>query len=343
MQHAPIQPPDPDAVAAARELSAGQAKPPGSLGVLEDLGAWIAGCQGACPPRPLDDVRVTVFAGDHGVTASGVSAYPAAITPAMVRAIAAGVAGISALATANRVRVEVVDIAVAEDLADLDPAVARVKVCHGLAAIDVEDALTDDQVDAALRAGERLAAEAAADGAQLLIAGDLGIGNTTIAAALVAATFGLPATAVAGRGTGIDDATLAHKTAVIQRALLRVGPRAADPRQRLKALGSADLAAGVGFMLGAARAGVPVLLDGLIAVAEASVAASFDPGVLGWLRAGHRSTEPGQSLALERLGLEPLLQARMRLGEGTGAVLAVPIVRSAVAALRDIAQLSDLG
>ncbi|HMQ38064.1 MAG TPA: nicotinate-nucleotide--dimethylbenzimidazole phosphoribosyltransferase [Micropruina sp.] len=337
-----IEPPDAAAIAAARELSGAQAKPPGSLGVLEDLGAWIAGCQGECPPRPLDDVRVVVFAGDHGVAASGVSAYPAAITPAMVHGIAAGVAGVSALAAANGVRVEIVDIAVAEDLAGLDPAIGRFKVCRGSGSIEVEDALTGERLDAALAAGERIATDAAADGAQLLIAGDLGIGNTTVAAALIASTFGLSAAAVTGRGTGVDDATLAHKVAVIQRALVRAGHRASDPRQRLQALGSADMAAGVGFMLGAAAAGVPVLLDGLIAVAEASVAASMHPGVRPWLWAGHRSSEPGQSLALARLGLEPLVDLRMRLGEGTGAVVAVPIVRAAVAALRDIARLSDL-
>ena len=230
----------------------------------------------------------------------------------------------------------------AEDFADLDPAIGRHKVTRGSGSIETEDALTEEQLDSALDAGERIATEAAADGAQLLIAGDLGIGNTTIAAALIASTFGLPAASVAGRGTGVDDAALARKVAVIQRALVRAGHRASDPRQRLIALGSADMAVGVGFMLGAARAGVPVLLDGLIAVAEASVAASMQPGVRPWLWAGHRSSEPGQSLALARLGLEPLVDLRMRLGEGTGAVVAVPIVRAAVAALRDIAQLSDL-
>ncbi len=337
-----IEPPDEAAIAAARELSAGQAKPPGSLGVLEDLAAWVAGCQRQCPPRQLEDVRVVVFAGDHGVATSGVSAYPAEITPAMVRGIAAGVAGVSALAAANGVRVDIVDIAVAADLADLDPAVGRFKVCSGSGSIETQDALTGDQLDAALAAGERIATEAATDGAQLLIAGDLGIGNTTVAAALIASTFGLPPAAVAGRGTGVDDVVLARKVAVIQRALVRAGDRASDPRQRLQALGSADMAAGVGFLLGAAAAGVPVLLDGLIAVAEASVAASMHPEVRPWLWAGHRSSEPGQSLALTRLGLEPLLDLRMRLGEGTGAVVAVPIVRAAVAALRDIAQLSDL-
>ena len=342
MTHTAIAPPDATAAAAARLRSDGQAKPLGALGRLEDLGVWLAGCQGVSPPRPLTDVRVVVFAGDHGVTASGVSAYPAAITPAMVRAIAAGVAGVSVLAAANQVSVSLYDLAVDAEFTDLDPEISRFKLRRGSGSIDREDALTAAEVTAALAAGDRIAAEQIADGAQLLIAGDLGIGNTTVAAALIAASYGLPAAAVTGRGTGVDDATLAHKTAVIDAALARAGARAADPMQRLAALGSADLAAGVGFLLGAARRGTPVLLDGLIALAEAVVAASIDPGVVAWLAAGHRSTEPGQSVALTRLGLEPLLDLGLRLGEGTGAVAAVPLLRSAVATLRDLAQLSDL-
>ena len=342
MTHTAIAPPDATAAAAARLRSDGQAKPLGALGRLEDLGVWLAGCQGVSPPRPLADVRVVVFAGDHGVTASGVSAYPAAITPAMVRAIAAGVAGVSVLAAANQVSVSLYDLAVDAEFTDLDPEISRFKLRRGSGSIDREDALTAAEVTAALAAGDRIAAEQIADGAQLLIAGDLGIGNTTVAAALIAASYGLPAAAVTGRGTGVDDATLAHKTAVIDAALARAGARAADPMERLAALGSADLAAGVGFLLGAARRGTPVLLDGLIALAEAVVAASIDPGVVAWLAAGHRSTEPGQSVALTRLGLEPLLDLGLRLGEGTGAVAAVPLLRSAVATLRDLAQLSDL-
>ena len=158
----------------------------------------------------------------------------------------------------------------------------------------------------------------------------------------VAATLGVPAAAVTGRGTGIDDGTLQHKTALIEAALVRAGDRVADPVERLAALGAADFAAAVGFMTGAARRGVPVLLDGVIAVAEALVADDYAPGTKAWLQAGHRSTEPGQSLALDRLGLKPLVDFSMRLGEGSGAVLAVPMVRSAVAALTGIAQLSDV-
>jgi nicotinate-nucleotide--dimethylbenzimidazole phosphoribosyltransferase len=330
------------AYAAARELSDGQAKPLGALGDLETLAAWVASCQGACPPQQLDDVRVVVFAGDHGIAADGVSAYPAAITPAMVHGIAAGHAGVTALAAANGVRVSIYDLGVAVDFPELPAEISRFKVRRSSGAIHLEDALTRAEVEQALAAGDTIAAEQIADGAQLLISGDLGIGNTTIAAALIAASLGVPAGAVTGRGTGIDEGTLVHKTALVEAALARAGERVSDPVERLAALGAADFAAAVGFIAGAARRGVPVLLDGVIAAAEALVAEDWAPGTKAWLQAGHRSTEPGQAIALDRLGLKPLVDLSMRLGEGSGAVLAVPVVRSAVAALTGIAQLADL-
>lgn len=338
----PVRAPSNAAYAAARALSDGQAKPLGALGDLETLAAWVASCQGVCPPRQLDDVRVVVFAGDHGIAADGVSAYPVEITPAMVYGIAGGHAGVSALAAANNVSVAIYDLGVAVDFDDLPPEVSRFKVRRSSGAIHLTDALTRAEVEAALAAGDTIAAEQIADGAQLLISGDLGIGNTTVAAALIAATLGVPGAAVTGRGTGIDEGTLVHKTALIEAAVARAGDRVADPVERLAALGAADFAAAVGFISGAARRGVPVLLDGVIAVAEALVAEDYAPGTKAWLQAGHRSTEPGQALALDRLGLAPLVDFSMRLGEGSGAVLAVPMLRSAVAALTGIAQLSDL-
>jgi len=170
----------------------------------------------------------------------------------------------------------------------------------------------------------------------------MGIGNTTPAAALIAATFAVPAEEVTGRGTGIDDTALTAKTELIQRALDRAGTRVADPVTRLAALGSADIAAGVGFLVAAARAGIPVLLDGIVALAEASVAEDLAPGCVTWWAAGHRSTEPAQQLATEKLGLVPLLDLGLRLGEGSGAVAAVPLVRSAALLLSDMALLADL-
>lgn len=281
-----------------------------------------------------------VFAGDHGIARHGVSAYPAAVTPAMVRTLLDGRAGVCALAAAHGVRVRVLDVSVDDDLVGVDPAVQRFKVRRGSGPIHLEDALSTAETEAALAAGATVAGEEIAAGADLLISGDMGIGNTTPAAALVAAALGLPASEVTGRGTGVDDATLRHKQALVQQAVDRVGDR--DPVGLLTGLGGADLAASVGFLLEAARRGVPVLLDGMIATACATVAELHTPGAARWFAAGHRSTEPAQQLALDKLGLEPLLDLGMRLGEGSGAVAAVPLLRSAAALLRDVALLSEL-
>jgi len=336
-----ITPPDRAAYVAARARLDALAKPVGALGRLEDLAAWVAACQGSCPPRPLDRVRAVVLAGDHGVSQYDVSAYPREVTPAMVRGFVAGVAGVSVLARQHGVALRVADLGVDDELADL-PAVTRHKVRRSTAPLHLADPLTHAETEQALAAGGRIAAEEIAAGADLLIVGDMGIGNTTPAAALVAATFGVRAEEVTGRGTGVDDARLAHKTRLIQAGLDRAGDRVADPVTRLTALGSADLAAGVGFLVAAAEARVPVLLDGVAAVAEASVAEDLAPGTIGWCAAGHRSTEPAQRLALDKLGLEPVLDLGLRLGEGSGALAAVPVLRSAVLLLGEMALLSDL-
>jgi nicotinate-nucleotide--dimethylbenzimidazole phosphoribosyltransferase len=237
---------------------------------------------------------------------------------------------------------QVLDLGVDADLADLPAEVRRHHLRRSSGSIDREDALSLDQTRTALAAGEAIVAEEIAAGADLLVLGDLGIGNTTSAAALVAATFGVAAEAVTGHGTGVDDAVLAHKTQVVHAALTRTTGRVADPVERLAALGSADLAAGVGFLVGAARAGVPVLLDGIVTVAELAVAEDLEPGVVAWCAAGHRSTEPAQQLALDKLGLVALLDVGLRLGEGTGALTALPVLRSAVLLLREMALLADL-
>ena len=336
----PIAPPDPSVLAAARSLSDAQAKPTGALGRLEELAAWVAACQGVCPPRPLADVRVVVFAGDHEVAASGVSAYPAEVTPAMVHGILAGGAGVNALARAVGASVTVYDFGV-RVLEGVPEEVQRFRIGPARP-IHLEDALTESELAAALDAGDTIAAEAIAEGAQLLIAGDLGIGNTTPSAALLAASLDLRGADVAGRGTGIDDKKLAGKVAVIDQALDRIGDRARDPRQRLAALGSADIAAAVGFISGAVRRGVPVVVDGLIASVEALLADELYPGSRAWMVAGHRSTEPGCELAQTHLGLTPILDLQMRLGEGSGAVLSVGVLKAAVAALREVTLLADL-
>jgi nicotinate-nucleotide--dimethylbenzimidazole phosphoribosyltransferase len=328
----------PDAVTrrSAEERLAGLAVPPGSLGRLGELGVWLASCQGVVPPTAPANVRLAIFAGDHGVAAYGVSAFPPAITGAMVGTFRAGRAGVSALARAHDVAVRVIDVAVD------DETVGDLKVRRGSGPIHLEDALSAAEAQHALAVGERVAHEEIAAGADLLISGDMGIGNTTVAAALIAAGLGLPAGVVVGRGTGIDEAALAGKTAVVDQALRRAGERVAHPVETLTALGSADLAAATSYLLTAARAGVPVLLDGLMAVACALAAERIEPGAAAWFAAGHRSTEPAQTLALARLGLEPLLDLGLRLGEGSGAVAAVPLVRASAALLSDVALLAEL-
>ncbi|MBB2893803.1 nicotinate-nucleotide--dimethylbenzimidazole phosphoribosyltransferase [Flexivirga oryzae] len=332
--------------AEATERLAALATPPGALGRLGEIGVWVAACQGQVPPRPLDNVRLVIFAGDHGVAAHGVSAFPAAITGAMVRTFLSGRAGVNALARAHDVAVRVLDIGVAEDFPDISAqqraALTAYKIRRGSGAIHLDDALSADETEAALAAGAAVAGEEIAAGAQLLISGDMGIGNTTPAAALVAAALGLPGAEVVGRGTGITDEGLMHKADVIDAALARAGDRTLSPIETLTALGSADLAATTGYLLAAAQHGIPVLLDGLMSVACALTADRIDAGASAWFAAGHRSTEPAQSLALAKLGLEPLLDLGLRLGEGSGAVAAVPLLRSAVALLRDVALLSEL-
>ncbi|MEU4450545.1 nicotinate-nucleotide--dimethylbenzimidazole phosphoribosyltransferase [Nocardioides sp. NPDC023903] len=341
-----IQTPNEDVRLAAAERLGALATPPGALGRLGELGVWVAACQGEVPPRPIENVRLVIFAGDHGVAQHGVSAFPPAITGAMVRTFLGGRAGVSALAKAHGVQVRVLDLGVDEEFPDLDEvtreALTQQKIRRGSGAIHLEDALSAEETRAALEAGAAVAREEIAAGAQLLISGDMGIGNTTPAAAMVAAGLGLPASEVTGRGTGIGDDALRTKTDVITAALDRAGERAGDPIETLAALGSADLAATTGYLLEAARSGTPVLLDGLMSVACALTADRIEPGAATWYAAGHRSTEPAQSMALEKLGLEPLLDLDLRLGEGSGAVAAVPIVRSAVALLRDVALLSEL-
>ncbi|MDE9365239.1 nicotinate-nucleotide--dimethylbenzimidazole phosphoribosyltransferase [Luteipulveratus sp. YIM 133132] len=330
------------AVGEARERLAGLATPPGALGRLGEAAVWLSGVQGTCPPRPPSDVRVVVFAGDHGVAQHGVTAFPSSVTPLMVRAFVDGTAGVSSLARQHGAQVRVVDVSVDDDLAGLPAEVTAGKVVRGSRPIHLEDAVSPQACEQALALGARLADEAIDDGADLLIGGDMGIGNTTPSAALIAASLGVPAEQVAGRGTGVDDEGLARKQQVIDQALRRVGDRAEDPLVRLAALGGADLAAHTAFLARAAERGVPVLLDGVISVACALVAEDLQPGSVAWFAAGHRSPEPAQTLALDKLGLQPLLDVGLRLGEGSGAVAALPLLRSAAVLLSEVALLADV-
>jgi len=332
--------PDDVAATAARDRQKSLTKPPGSLGRLEDLSAWVAACQGVCPPRQFERTRVVVFAGDHGVTASGVSAFPPEVTAQMVANFDAGGAAVNVLAGVAGAGVRVVDIAVDCD-EPLTPAIGAHKVRRSSRNLAVEDPLTADEVRAAVQAGKQIADEEVDAGADLLIAGDMGIGNTTAATTLVAVITGTEPVAAVGRGTGIDDAGWMRKTTAVRDAMYRARHHAGDPMALLQTCGGADLAAMAGFCAQAAVRRTPLLLDGVVVTAAALVADRLAPGARQWWQAGHRSTEPAHSLALARLDLEPIVDLKMRLGEGTGALVAVPIVRAAVATLASMATFGE--
>ncbi|MHA7652910.1 nicotinate-nucleotide--dimethylbenzimidazole phosphoribosyltransferase [Mycobacterium sp. ML4] len=336
----PVSPPDPGVEAAARARQDTLTKPRGSLGRLEDLSAWVASCQGQCPPHQFERARVVVFAGDHGVARSGVSAYPPEVTAQMVANITAGGAAINALADVAGVTVRVVDLAVD---ADEQPVSVSDKIRRGSGDIAVEDALTEEETARAIAAGQQIADDEVDAGADLLIAGDMGIGNTTPAAVLVAALTNSEPVAVIGFGTGIDDAAWSRKTAAVRDALFRAQPLIDDPVALLRCCGGADFAAMAGFCAQAAIRRTPLLLDGMAVTAAALVAERLAPGARQWWRAGHRSTEPGHTLALAALELEPIVDLRMRLGEGTGAVVALPVLRAAVAALSSMSTFTEAG
>jgi nicotinate-nucleotide--dimethylbenzimidazole phosphoribosyltransferase len=333
--------PDTAAEAAARIRLDGLVKPLGALGRLEDLAAWLSAAHGCVPPRELTDVRVVVFAGDHGVAHAGVSAYPREITAAMVRVFLAGKSGVNVLAALAGARVRVVDIAVDDDLDGVPAEVVEHKIRRSSGSIDVENALLPGEAERAFEAGLAIANAEVDGGADLLIPGDMGIGNTTVCAALVAAALGLPAEDVVGTGTGIDEAGRTHKVAVVEAALTRAGS-VSDPFELLTTLGSACVAATAGFLVQAAVRRVPVLLDGVFSGASALVAREIAPGAERWWLAGHRSTEPSQAYALKALGLEPILDFGLRLGEGSGAVQAVATLRAARAIIADMGLLADL-
>jgi nicotinate-nucleotide--dimethylbenzimidazole phosphoribosyltransferase len=343
VEFATITPPDErahrEAVARHEQLT----KPAGSLGRLEELGVWASACQGACPPHPFVRPQVVVFVGDHGVAAHGVSAYPSEVTQQMVGNFRSGGAAVNVLAAATGAAVRVVDLAVDCDTGAGDALASRHKVRRGSGAIHLQDALTDVEVTQALGAGVTIADEEVDRGADLLIAGDMGIGNTTPAAVLIAALTGTEPVAVVGRGTGIDDAGWMRKTAAIRDALRRARSASGDPVALVRIAGGADIAAMAAFLAQAALRRTPVILDGVVVGAAAMLAEELAPGARRWWVAGHRSAEPAHTLALEHLELEPILELGMRLGEGTGAVAALPLVQMAVRVLAEMATFAAAG
>ncbi|GIG91937.1 nicotinate-nucleotide--dimethylbenzimidazole phosphoribosyltransferase [Plantactinospora endophytica] len=350
---AEIGPLDEAAMAAAHDLHARLTKPAGSLGALEELSIRLAGLAGVCPPPLPEPAAVAIFAADHGVHAQGVTPWPQEVTAQMVGNFLAGGAVVNAFARQTGATVTVVDVGVATPLTPAPvpaqrsgspaPRLVTAKVRAGTRDMTARPALTRDEVRATVETGIRTAYELLDSGAGILVTGDMGIGNTTAAAALIAACTGIDPAEATGRGTGIDDATYARKVAVVRAALARHVPDPADPVGLLAAVGGLEHAALAGFILGGAARRVPVLLDGVSAVAAALVAAAFAPDAVGAMVAGHRSAEPGATAGLDRLGLLPIIDLGLRLGEGTGALLAYPVVAGAVRVLHEVATFDAAG
>ncbi|HNW93532.1 MAG TPA: nicotinate-nucleotide--dimethylbenzimidazole phosphoribosyltransferase [bacterium] len=329
-------------MAAATARQNNLTKPAGSLGRLEAIGIQLAGITGTCPP-PLPARRaVIVFAGDHGVVAQGVSAFPQAVTPQMVVNFLHGGAAVNVLARQSHARVRVVDAGVAGELPG-HPDLLAGKIARGTKDFTQEPAMTRDQAVAALELGIRAVREEVARGLDLLACGDMGIGNTTPSAAIICAITGTTPRAIAGRGTGVDDTGLERKISAIERGLARHRPDPTDGLAVLTTVGGFEIGGIAGAMLAAGAARIPVVVDGFISTAAALIACTLAPNLKQFLIAGHRSQETGHALALAHLGLQPLLDINLRLGEGTGAVLAFHFIDAAARILGEMATFAEAG
>ncbi|MGV9884358.1 nicotinate-nucleotide--dimethylbenzimidazole phosphoribosyltransferase [Streptomyces sp. NPDC003006] len=316
----------------AEERRERQTVPPGALGRLDELGEWLSAAQSSVPVRPVERPRVVLFAGDHGVSELGVSARPAGGAADLVRSVLAGESPVAVLARRLDVPVRVIDMALDCDPAELPAGVAGHRVRRGSGRIDIEDALSAEEAERAVRAGMAVADDEADSGTDLIVLGDVSVGGTTPAATLIAALCGTDASVVTGRGgEAIDDLAWMRKCAAVRDALRRARPVLGDQLELLQAVGGADLAAMTGFLLQCAVRRTPVILDGVVASAAALVAQRVAFRAPDWWLAGHDSGEPAQAKALDRMALEPLLNHGVKVGEGAGALLALPLVRAAAA------------
>ncbi|MFZ4789697.1 MAG: nicotinate-nucleotide--dimethylbenzimidazole phosphoribosyltransferase [Candidatus Competibacteraceae bacterium] len=335
----PISAPDATVLAAARERQTQLTKPPGSLGRLEELGATLAAMQGSQQPQ-LDKVWISVFAGDHGVVAEGISAFPQVVTSEMIRNFARGGAAISVLAREWNARLEVVNVGSVMPLEEL-PGVQDARIGPGTANFVHEPAMSVEQLHEALDTGREAAERAAIGGAQLFIGGEMGIGNTTSAAAVACSLLSLPAAHLAGPGTGLNADGVAHKAFVIERGLAK--QRSDQPLIALQRLGGFEIAALTGAYLRCAQLNLPALVDGFIATVAALAAVRLRPELAAWLFYAHCSAEPGHRRLLQALEAKPLLDLEMRLGEGSGAAVAMPILRAAAALHARMATFAEAG
>jgi nicotinate-nucleotide--dimethylbenzimidazole phosphoribosyltransferase len=320
--------------------------PLGSLGMLEDIAAQMVSIQQEDFAAPLSKA-VYVFAADHGITAEGVSAYPSEVTHQMVLNFLAQGAAVNVLARLHHVTMNVVDVGVDADFGGATGLLDR-KVRRGTRNMLREAAMNDEEMAKALRVGLEMAAEAKTKGYSLLALGEMGIGNTTAASAITVALTNNAVELVTGKGTGLDAAALAHKRQVLEAVIvthfgkLETSP-GADPLDVLRRVGGLEIAAMTALVLGAARNGIAVVVDGFISTAAAAIAFAIEARVSGYLFAGHQSEEPGHRILLEYVGLKPILYFNMRLGEGTGAVLAMPIIESAMALYTQMATFASAG
>lgn len=337
-----IRPLDAKALGEAWERQKRMTKPAGALGMLEIISAQLSGLSRMCPPPIPEPAAVAIFAGDHGVHAQGVTAWPQEVTSQMVANILGGGAVCNAFASQVGAEVCVVDVGVAGEL-PATPGLLPRKVRAGTADFTTGQALTHEEVLAAIEVGIETARDLVAAGNKALVTGEMGIANTTVSAALIAVYTGQDPAEITGRGTGINDEMHARKVDVVRRALELHRPDPADPIGVLAAVGGLEHAALVGFLLGGASLRTPVILDGVSAGAAALVARAIAPESLAACIAGHRSAEPGHVAALNKLGLRPLVDLDLRLGEGTGALLALPVIQSAARAMHEVATFDSAG
>jgi nicotinate-nucleotide--dimethylbenzimidazole phosphoribosyltransferase len=336
-----VEPLSGDFMEQAAERQKHLTKPAGSLGILEDLSVKIAGITRSSRPR-MDKKAVCIFAADHGVADEGVSAYPREVTAQMVHNFLEGGAAISVLARHAGARVVVIDAGVASKL-DPHPGLANRKIGFGTRNMIREDAMTRAQAEESLLLGISVVEEELSHGLDIVALGEMGIANTASATAIASAITGIEANRITGRGTGIDDARLAHKIDIIDRALSLRKPDKSDPIGILQKVGGFEIGGIAGAVIGAAARRVPVVIDGFISTAGALLAYAICPGVLPYVIASHASVETGHSAMLSCMGLSPLFDFRMRLGEGTGACLAIGIVEAACRLLDEMATFGEAG
>jgi nicotinate-nucleotide--dimethylbenzimidazole phosphoribosyltransferase len=337
-----IQPLDQAAIAAAIARQNQLTKPQGSLGRLEEISVQLAGISGQCPPPVPARKAVLVFAGDHGVVKQGVSAFPQEVTPQMVLNFLRGGAAVNVLARHAGARIRVIDAGVAFPL-PAAPGLVAGRIANGTADMSEGPAMTRRQAQAAIELGARVVREEIAAGLDLLACGEMGIGNTTPATAIISVLTGCPPKEVAGPGTGINAEGISHKARIVEKSIAINQPDRTDGLDVLAKVGGFEIGAIVGAMLAAAEARIPIVVDGFIVTAAAMIAATIEPQAAAYMIAGHRSAEPGHDIALNALGIKPLLDIRLRLGEGTGAVLAMHQVEAAALILREMATFADAG